>query len=494
MAFQKLAFVVLSCALFASSLPEPFVRFDAESIQRPLQSTKARIQKVVFNEDGPPTFENKTIYEAIKGDPRFTRLTRAIKFSEDIVDQLNDSSSRVTFFATPDWALRKPDEDTLQDLLRYSGDVMQAQPEMYDLSTAIHAYEELAAIESSHDDSEKKRRRKFLRMLIRVILQYHIIPGEVGTQKLSQVSTYPTKLSLRFAMHNEPQRIRVESSLIPPSTTVNFCSKVVSANTQTMNGLIHVVNHPLIPPITAFRELYMAPTMFSIFTSAWQRSGLTDALDLRWVHGKGDKKAHIEGASVTTAFVPTNHAFELLPKQLQYYLFSPFGAHTLKKLLQFHVIPHLSLHTDYIYNATSRREHPLPRLHRADGESYDDPLAQFLGEIVDTEEYSVSDGFSELISSVNITAPTLLRKHPLTVNILKFNVTLPFPGPRRPHHVVTRVYANGQRVAVPDVVALNGAMHGMGTLLDPRKMGHDNNEEADWEDWEEWLPKWAMEA
>ncbi|KAK0487225.1 hypothetical protein IW261DRAFT_1603335 [Armillaria novae-zelandiae] len=315
---------------------------------------------------------------------------------------------------------------------------LHKRPEMYDLSTAIHAHGELAAMESSHDDSEKKRRRKFLRMPIRVILSYHVIPGEVGMQKLSDVSTYPTNLALRFAMHNEPQRIRVESSLIPPSTSVNFYSKVVSANTQTMNGLIHVVNRPLIPPITAFRELYsMAPTMFSIFTSAWQRSGLTDALDLRWVHGKGDKKGHIEGTSVTTAFVPTNHAFELLPKQLQYYLFSPFGAHTLKKLLQFHVIPDLSLHTDYIYNATSRHECSIPRVHRADGESHDDPLAQFLGEIVDTEEYAVSDGFSELISSVNFTAPALLRKHPLTVNILKFNV------------------------------ALNGAMHGMSTLLDP---------------------------
>ncbi|KAK0210408.1 hypothetical protein DFS33DRAFT_1293019 [Desarmillaria ectypa] len=493
MAFQKLSVIVLSCALFASSLPGPLVRFDAESIQRPLQSTKARIQKVVSHEDGPPMFENKTIYEVIEGDPRFTRLTRAIKFSDDIIDQLNDSSSRMTFFATPDWALRKPEEDAPKDLFRYNGDVMQAQPEMYDLSTAIHAYEELAAIESSHDNSEKKRRRKFLRMLIRVILSYHIIPGEVDTQKLSEVSTYPTNLSLRFAMHDEPQRIRVESSLIPPSTTINFYSKVVSANTQTMNGLIHVVNHPLIPPITAFRELYMAPTMFSIFTSAWQRSGLTDALDLRWVHSKGDKKGHIEGTSVTTAFVPTNHAFGSLPKQLQYYLFSPFGAHTLKKLLQFHVIPDLSLHTDYIYNASSGHEHSIPRVHRTD-ESYDDPLAQFLGEIVDTEEYYVSDGFSELISSVNVTAPTLLPSHPLRVNILKFNVTFPFPGPRRPHHVVTRVYANGQRVAVPDVVALNGAMHSMGTLLDPRKMGHGNGEETDWENWEDWLPKWAMEA
>lgn len=127
---------------------------------------------------------------------------------------------------------------------------MQAQPEMYDLSTAIHAYEELAAMESSHDDSEKKRRRKFLRMLIRVILSYHIIPGEVSTQKLSEVSTYPTNLSLRFAMHNEPQRIRVESSLIPPSTTVNFYSKVVSANTQTMNGTMLPILLEMLKPNT----------------------------------------------------------------------------------------------------------------------------------------------------------------------------------------------------------------------------------------------------
>ncbi|KAK0448356.1 uncharacterized protein EV420DRAFT_1483589 [Desarmillaria tabescens] len=410
MAFQKLVLIVLSCAFLASSLPGSLVKFDTESIQRPLQPIKAGIQKVIFHEDGPPTFENKTIYEVIKGDPRFTRLTRAIKFSDDIVDQLNDSSVRVTFFATPDWALHKPKEDALQDLLRYNGDVMQAQPEMYDLSTAIHAYEELAAMESSHDDSEKKRHRKFLRMLIRIILSYHIIPW--------RMSTYPTNLSLRFAMHDEPQRIRVESSLIPPSTTVNFYSKVVSANTQTMNGLIHVVNHPTHP------SHYRLPGI----TSAWQRSGLTDALDLRWVHGKGNKKGHIKGTSVTTAFVPTNHAFELLPKQLQHYLFSPFGAHTLKKLLQFHVIPDLSLHTD---------------------ETYDDPLARFLGEIVDTEEYSVSDGSSELISSVNITAPTLL--------------------PQSSTQVWVHFWIPGRWV-------------------------HDNSEESDWEDWEEWLPKWAMEA
>ncbi|KAG7452909.1 FAS1 domain-containing protein [Guyanagaster necrorhizus] len=493
MVFQNLALVVLSGVLFASALPEPFVRLDAESLQRPLQSTKAHVQKFVSDGDGPLTSENKTIYEAITGDPRFSRLTKAIKFSNDIIDQLNDSSSRITFFATPDWALRKPEESALQGLFRYDGDVMQAQPEMYDLSTAIHAYEELANIESFHDDSEKKRWKRFLRMLVRVILSYHIIPGQVDTQKLSEVSTYPTNLSLHFAMHDEPQRIRVESSLIPPRTTVNFYSKVVSANTKTANGLIHVVNHPLIPPITAFRELYMAPSMYSIFTSAWQRSGLTDELDLRWVHGKGDKKGHIEGTSVATVFVPSNHAFGLLPKQLQYYLFSPFGAHTLKKLLRFHVIPNLSLHTDYIYNASSHHKHSVPRVYRTE-ETYDDPLDQFLAEIIDTEEYFVANGYSELISSFNVTALTLLPKHPITINIMKYNVTLPFPGPRRPHHIITKMYANGQRVAVPDIVALNGAMHSMGTLLDPRKTGHDNGRVTDWEGWEDWLPKWAMEV
>lgn len=78
------------------------------------------------------------------------------------------------------------------------------------------------------------------------------------------------------------------------------------------------------------------------------------------------------------------------------------------------------------------------------------------------------------------------------MNIIKYNVSLPFPGPHRPHRTETKVYANGKIVAVADIPTLNGAVHVVDAILDPRGAkgkkvdGHDA-----WEDWEDWLPQWA---
>jgi len=72
-------------------------------------------------------------------------------------------------------------------------------------------------------------------------------------------------------------------------------------------------------------------------TSAIQRSGLTDLVDLRFSHEKG-----LEGGQVVTVFAPTNRAFQRLPRKLKFFLFSPFGAKVLKKLLQYHIVPDLA--------------------------------------------------------------------------------------------------------------------------------------------------------
>ena len=60
-------------------------------------------------------------------------------------------------------------------------------------------------------------------------------------------------------------------------------------------------------------------------------------MDLNW---KGDS-----GAKATTVFVPGNSAFKRLPKRLKIFLFSPFGAPVLKKLLQFHIVPEFIFHS-----------------------------------------------------------------------------------------------------------------------------------------------------
>jgi len=69
-------------------------------------------------------------------------------------------------------------------------------------------------------------------------------------------------------------------------------------------------------------------------TTALQRSGLLDEVDLRWEHGEG-----LVGSRLVTVFAPLNHAFDRLPERLRFYLFSPFGKHALRKLLEYHIAP-----------------------------------------------------------------------------------------------------------------------------------------------------------
>ncbi|KAF8902852.1 hypothetical protein CPB85DRAFT_1226859, partial [Mucidula mucida] len=191
------------------------------------------------------------------------------------------------------------------------------------------------------------KRRKSLKSLVSAILRYHVLVAELPSIQPAEISTFPPNLSFQYALDDEAQRIRVQTSLIPPSMVINLYSNVVRPNIRTSNGIIQVVNHPLIPPFPAFSQVFNAPRSFlsSYATSAFQRSSLADNLDLHLISGKKNQEGHFTGSSAVTAFVPSNCAFEALPKDLQLYLFSPFGARVLKRLLQFHVVPDLGLHT-----------------------------------------------------------------------------------------------------------------------------------------------------
>lgn len=177
-------------------------------------------------------------------------------------------------------------------------------------------------------------------------------------------------------------------------------------------GVIHVVNHPLLPPPSVFQELYLVPHHFSVLviiimfllqlppayqhcfkTSALQRSELTKDVDLRYIRGKG-----LTGSSLVTVFAPTNRAFRALPQRLQLFLFSPFGEKVLKKLLQYHVAPDVVVHssrhlflfiplltdeestnTDYVHH-THAHETPESSVVHSEGKpdnTYIDPGALF---------------------------------------------------------------------------------------------------------------------
>jgi hypothetical protein len=98
------------------------------------------------------------------------------------------------------------------------------------------------------------------------------------------------------------------------------------------------------------------------------------------------------------------------------------------------------------------------------------------------------------IYAVNLTLPSLLANHSHFVQIKKYKLTLPIPGPKKPEVYSTKVIVDGQHVALSDLVSRNGAVHVIGQLLDPRRH-HDHKEdfESGWEDWESWLPQWAAD-
>ncbi|KAH0584159.1 hypothetical protein H2248_009718 [Termitomyces sp. 'cryptogamus'] len=451
---------------------------------------------------------NETIYAALSHHKEFSKLIKAIDFADKIASVLNDTSADITFFAVPDSALRRSHKHHPE----FKAIASSAQP--YDLVDAVAFVEEFQASKDNKNDRDKKKFKKFLKKLVQAILEYHILPDKFDVERLAGNNTFPTYLVLPEALGSRPLRIRVAHSLVSPVPTINFYSKVVKPDNNASNGVVHVVNHPLLPPPPAFQDLFLAPSIFATFTSAIQRTGLTDLLDLRYRHGRKDEKGTLIGSNTVTVFAPTNHAFEQLPKKLRTFLFSPFGTRILRRLLQYHIVPGVVFHTDYIYNKTSDNFYSscghrtfdlfkvgLPGTDMFSFEYRDSCpdlcVAQFrvpLSEGILTEDspgvFAKDIEHPEPIESFDEELPSALTNYTLHAHVEKFKFSIPIPSPHN-SHIITKFNINGHRVIVPDIIGLNGAVHMIEHILDPR--GHSHHGQANWEDWEEWLPQWAGE-
>ncbi|KAG5637863.1 hypothetical protein H0H81_002902 [Sphagnurus paluster] len=102
------------------------------------------------------------------------------------------------------------------------------------------------------------------------------------------------------------------------------------------------------------------------------------------------------------------------------------------------------------------------------------------------------------ISSLDAKLQTALTNHFIHAHVEKFKVSVPIPGPHKPHKITTKLTVNGRHVFPQDIVGLNGAIHVIDHLLDPRgqhhhRHSHDKFTDADpaWVDWQDWLPQWA---
>jgi hypothetical protein len=104
------------------------------------------------------------------------------------------------------------------------------------ISHRCHWDDVMATAEDPDDTNE--RRIKLLKLLIRAVLAYECLPEALGVYSLGDNATYPTTLAIPSIRGGEPLRVRVEQRILPPSTSVNFYSKIVDSNLKASNGAL----------------------------------------------------------------------------------------------------------------------------------------------------------------------------------------------------------------------------------------------------------------
>jgi len=203
---------------------------------------------------------------------------------------------------------------------------------------------------------------------------------------------------------------------------------------------------------------------------------------LRYVKSDNSEKYTLEGSSALTLFAPTNSAFEHLPLKLRLFLFSPFGQHVLRKVLEYHIIPNLVVHSGMAYFPLFEMS-----LTRAVDYQYNNSASEFLA-----ERTAQSSSYGKVISDTHFKLPTRLEDHYVQAHVRKYEFTLPVPGPDKPSVVKTEVKVNHHDVLVSDVVTSNAAVHIVDRLLDPRQHHAHDHEHGEarlsddpWQNWED---------
>lgn len=231
---------------------------------------------------------DKTIYQLIADSPHTTKLVSVIDQYPDIVDVLNDTEADFTLFAPIDSAFEHLPKD-----------------------------------------------KEFSKEELESILKYHVGAGCYPARKLLGTHTLPSLLHEK-ALGGKPQRLRTTGG--PFGVRVNFFTKVVAANIEAKNGVIHAVNRIIMPPPFAGKELSLAPTIFSTLLHAFEKTDFVEYI-------------HHQPMNGSTVFAPTNHAFERLGPHVNAFLFnSPKGLKYLKAILKFHIVANVTQYGDAVYH------------------------------------------------------------------------------------------------------------------------------------------------
>merc|ERR1712195_356423 len=154
------------------------------------------------------------------------------------------------------------------------------------------------------------------------VLEYHVIAN-------AAVRSFDLK-STQLVKTLESQDVNITKR--DGSIFVNN-AEVITANADTTNGVVHIIDQVLIPP--SIVGVAVTQPDLSTLVTALKAGGLVDTLS---------------GAGPFTVFAPTNEAFAKLPPIVLQMLLEPKNTATLAKVLTYHVVAGAVLSKDLTNN------------------------------------------------------------------------------------------------------------------------------------------------
>lgn len=302
---------------------------------------------------------NLTVYELIAKSKYTTKLAKLINEYPDLVEALNGTEANYTVFAPTDKAFERLPENG-----------------------PLPSKEEL-----------------------KEILSYHVSPDFYPAGRVLGTHTIPTLLKGKHLPGKVAQRLSVNIGL--KGLTVNFYARVIAINIFGTNGVIHGVDHIIVPPPKITKIVSLLPSEFSTLELALAKTGL-------------NKTDHPPG----TLFAPSNFAFSRLGARVNAFLFSPRGLPYLEALLKYHIAPGNVLYSDAFYEAKGKDVDSKGQFHvdlptLLDDKSLSIDIAKFYGiiemKINSFSRVSIFDGVAEdgviqVVSSVIVPPKKLAGK------------------------------------------------------------------------------------
>ncbi len=145
------------------------------------------------------------------------------------------------------------------------------------------------------------------------VLTYHVVPGKVMAKEAVTLKCAPTVNGQRMDLAVVGDVLKLDGK-----------AKVVTADVECSNGVIHVIDTVILPVQQNLLEVAAAAGSCSTLAAAIKAAGLTDA---------------IASGGPFTVFAPTDEAFRKLPAGTLESLLKPENKDRLAAILKFHVIP-----------------------------------------------------------------------------------------------------------------------------------------------------------